>query len=141
MKVWLVLTLMEWCKAVLFIRRATYQDYTRVDSNQHWSTSFETFQPFVNFLLEHTFIAILDYRSSPNMTNTHTYWPQNSNHRSLPFGAFSHCTNHVKLIAVLSLPQKITSWSDEGSYGYLIFMDTCIVIWLSRNNQQDAALH
>jgi hypothetical protein len=119
MMVWLVLTLMEWCTAVLFIRRATYQDYTRVDANQHWSTSFETFQPFVNFLLAHTFIVILDCHSSPNVTNTYTRWPQNSNHRSLLFGAFCHCRNHVKLIAVLSLPQKITSWSDKGSYCYI----------------------
>lgn len=119
MKDWLVLTLMEWCKAVPFIRRTTYQDYTRVDANQRWSTSFETFHPFVNFLLEHTFIVILNCHSSPNVTNSHTHWPQNSNHRSLSFGAFCYCSNHVKIIAVLSLPQEITSWSDEVSYCYI----------------------
>lgn len=119
MKDWLVLTLMEWCKAVLFIRRATYQDHTRVDVNQRWSTSFETFHPFVNFLLAHAFIVILDCHSSSNVTNSHTHWPQKSNHRSLSFGAFCHCSNHVKLIVVLSLPQKITSWSDYGWYCYI----------------------
>jgi hypothetical protein len=45
------------------MRSATYQDHTRMDANQHCPPSFQTFHPFANFPLAHTFIVILSQMS------------------------------------------------------------------------------
>jgi hypothetical protein len=39
-----------------------------------------------------------------------------------------------------SYNKKQQQYYSEYTYGNLIFMDPCIVVWISKNNQQDATL-